>query len=242
MTKWLLFLALLLPLRAEESPATLLHRALNALRGPPMEAELWLTVERPSGTSRYRIWLYTDGDRRSLFRVLAPARMQNQGFLVDGNRIWIYDPRFRRTLELPPSGKGQRFLGSDLAFEDLAGRGLEQDYRVALGGREEGRIVLVLTPRPEAPTPYGRLEVVLEASTGAPIAFIYYDQRGRAVKRVRFTAKTAVAPGRYLITQGVVEDLLHPGWATAFALKGVRPLKSVDPACFTLAALERGCR
>jgi len=242
MVRWLLFAALFLPLRAGEAPSALLQRALHALRGPPMEAELVLTVQRPSGTTRYRVWLYTDGDRRSLFRILAPERMRNQGFLVAGDRIWIYDPRFRRTLELPPSGKEQRFLGSDLALEDLAGRALEQDYRVELDGREAGRVTLILTPLPEAPTPYGRLEVVVETGTGTPTLLTYYDQRGRPVKRVRFTAKTAIAPGRYLVTRGVVEDLLHPGWITAFALEKVRPLKHVDPACFTPTALERGCR
>ncbi len=142
MRRILVLLFLSLPALAQSDPRAILHRALDTLRGPALKAELVLEVKRPGRTTRYRLFLYTDGKNRALVRVLAPARMAGQGYLMLENRILLFDPRFRRVLELPPSGKSQRFLGSDLAFEDLAGRSLETDYAVELAGEGEAGGVL----------------------------------------------------------------------------------------------------
>ena len=241
MRRILVLLFLSLPALAQPDARAILHRALDTLRGPALEAELVLEVKRPGRTTRYRLFLYTDGKNRALVRVLAPARMAGQGYLMLENRILLFDPRFRRVLELPPSGKSQRFLGSDLAFEDLAGRSLETDYAVELASEDAARLTLALTPRPEAPTPYGRLVLVLEKPGLVPLELTFFDQRGTPVKRARFTGKKPLRGGKYLITEGLVEDLLHPGWQTAFRYEKVTVLKAPDPACFTLRALEEGC-
>ncbi len=142
MRRILVLLFLSLWALAQPDPRAILHQALDTLRGPALEAELVLEVKRPGRTTRYRLFLYTDGRDRALVRVLAPARMAGQGYLMQKDRIFLYDPRFRRVLELPPSGKSQRFLGSDLAFEDLSGRSLETDYAVELAGEDAARLTL----------------------------------------------------------------------------------------------------
>ncbi len=244
MKPWLLVLAWVLSpglALAQNDAKALLDQALAALRGPPMAAELELAIERPGRRATYRLSIYSGGQDRSLVRVRDPARMKGQAFLISRDRIWVYDPRFRRVLELPPSGKSQSFLGSDLSFEDLAGRGFARDYSVKIGRASGDRVTLVLIPRPNAPVPYGRLELTLKAATKVPLELVYYDQRGQAVRRVRFTERAALGEGRYLITAGEVENLQRPGWRTRFRFTAFKPLDRVDPACFTPTALERGC-
>src|SRR5690606_17702027 len=162
------------------------------------------------------------GGERGLIRIVAPPREAGQAFLMDGDDLWLYNPRLGRSLRLPPSGRSGAFLGSDVSYNDIVGRDLENDYIAAFaapagetaagapeggapaggapegaapeggapaggasaggapegaapeggapaggapkgaapeGGGPDGVIVLELTPRPGAPTPYGRVVV-----------------------------------------------------------------------------------
>jgi outer membrane lipoprotein-sorting protein len=240
MKRWILALLLLAPALGQRADEVL-ERALDALRGPPMRATAAIEVKRPNFNRRYELLIYTDGKEQSLIRVLAPPAMRGQAFLVRGGRVWIYDPRFRRVLELPPAGKSQRFLGSDFAFEDLAGRSFAEDFTPELAGEDARAYRLVLTPKPAAPTPYGKIELVVEKTTFVPIEVTYYDQRNHPVKVVRVERYAPVEGDGYLAVAARVEDLVHRGYATRFALEDFAVLKRPDPACFTLNALERGC-
>ncbi len=105
---------------------------------------------------------------------------------MDGDDLWLYNARLGRSLRLPPSGRTGAFLGSDVSYNDIVGRDLERDYVAAFAeeSASEGLIVLELTPRPGAPTPYGRVLIGVEAERLAPRWVDYYDQRGQVVKRL----------------------------------------------------------
>jgi len=228
----LLFALALAAPRAE----VLLERALMALSGPPMAGELTIEIERPGEKRRYRLFFYTDGGERSRVRVLGRGEV----YLFLKDRIWLYDPHFDRVVELPPSSGHQRFLGSDLSPLELSGRGLLTDYESEIAFEDERRYVLLLTPRPGAPTPYGKLELVVEKARGVPLLLSYYDPRGIEVKRVRFTDFAKAGAG-YLVTAAVAEDLVHEGWRTRYRITRFWVLEAPDPRCFTLDALREDC-
>ena len=200
-----------------------------------------LTVERPGRQTEYVLETWTDGDERALALVKAPARDAGQAFLRVGDNLWIYNPRLKRSLRLPPSGRNESFLGSDISYSDLAGRDAEQDYRPRIAGESPGAILLELLPRAGAPTPYGKLLVKAQTPTYAPLEWTFYDQRGNAVKRVTFSGHIRVG-GRLFPTRTVVEDLLRSGYRTTGVFRDTRFGAAVPEACFTLQALEQGCR
>ncbi|WP_018461627.1 outer membrane lipoprotein-sorting protein [Thermus oshimai] len=224
---WLLLLALALA----QSPAEKLRAVLDRLRGPEHQAVYVLKVVRPQSERVYRLKVYTDGQRAHL-RVLEPRSEAGQAFLSLGAELYLYDPRLGRTLRLPPTGRSERFLGSDLTYQDLMGRDLEELFTVS---EEKG--VLVLLPKPQAPTPYGRVEVYLKEDL--PERILYYDQRGQAVRELRLSAyqrfSGTVLPGRMELL-----DLLRPGYRTVVEIGEVK-VGPVPPACFNPLALERGC-
>src|SRR5690606_29688071 len=135
-------------------------------------------------STEYAMEVTTDGDQRGHIRVIAPARDAGQAFLMNGDDLWVYNPRLGRSLRLPPSGRSNAFMGSDVSYNDLVGRDLEKDYTPALIPGDEESIRLELTPRQGAPTPYGRVLIDVEAETLAPRWVDYYDQRGQVVKRL----------------------------------------------------------
>lgn len=223
---------------AAPDPDAVLKAALDHLRGQSLRATLAVRVLRPEGERRYLLEVVSDGGERSLVRVLAPPEAAGQAFLRLGEDLLFYDPALKRTLPLPPGGGGTGFLGSDLAYGDLAGRDLEEAYTPRLLAEGE-EVSLELTPKPQAPTPYGRVVLRARAGTWEPLEVVFYDQRGQAVRRVRFGRYTG-APGRRWPLEIAVEDLLRPGHRTLVLYQTYR-LGPVPEGCFRPQALEGGC-
>lgn len=226
--RWLALLVLL----ASLSPQAKLKLVLDRIRGPSHEAVYTVRVVRPDSQRVYRLRVYTDGTRAQL-RVLDPPREAGQAFLSAAGELYIYDPRLGRTLQLPPTGRTERFLGSDLTYQDLMGRDLEEQFDVT---EEKGALVLV--PKPAAPTPYGRVEVYLRDDL--PDRILYYDQRGNAVREVRISGYARYGSA-YLPTRLELHDLLRKGYQTVVEVASVQ-VGPVPEACFNPLFLERGCR
>src|SRR5690606_38445127 len=259
---------------AATDASAVLEAVVDNLRGGPMRGTQTFVVERPGRITEYVMEIVTDGGERGLIRIVAPPREAGQAFLMDGDDLWLYNPRLGRFLRLPPSGRSGAFLGSDVSYNDLVGRDLENDYIAAFAGTEgetaegggpegggpeggapaggapkgaapegggpDGVIVLELTPRPGAPTPYGRVVVGVDGASLTPRWIDYYDQRGQVVKRLTL-AEYLEAGQRRVPQLVVVEDRIREGYRTVVRLDDVVLDAAVPETCFTLQALERGC-
>ena len=258
---------------AAPDASAVLEAVVDNLRGGPMRGTQTFVVERPGRITEYVMEIVTDGGERGLIRIVAPPREAGQAFLMDGDDLWLYNPRLGRSLRLPPSGRSGAFLGSDVSYNDIVGRDLENDYIAAFaetegetaegaaaagepeggapaggapegaapeGGGPDGVIVLELTPRPGAPTPYGRVVVGVDGASLTPRWIDYYDQRGQVVKRLTL-AEYLEAGQRRVPQLMVVEDRIREGYRTVVRLDDVVLDAAVPETCFTLQALERGC-
>lgn len=258
---------------AATDASAVLEAVVDNLRGGPMRGTQTFVVERPGRITEYVMEIVTDGGERGLIRIVAPPREAGQAFLMDGDDLWLYNPRLGRSLRLPPSGRSGAFLGSDVSYNDIVGRDLENDYIAAFaetegetaegaaaagapeggtpegaapegggpeGGAPDGVIVLELTPRPGAPTPYGRVVVGVDGASLTPRWIDYYDQRGQVVKRLTL-AEYLEAGQRRVPQLMVVEDRIREGYRTVVRLDDVVLDAAVPETCFTLQALERGC-
>lgn len=217
-----------------------LDRVMNNLRGISSRATLTLTVQRPDTTMQYRMDVLSDGDKRSLVRVVAPPRDAGQAFLSVGDNLIVYSPQLGRTLRLPPSGRSSAFLGSDLSYNDLAGSAYQKDYTPTIADTTAGQITLQLDPKPEAPTPYGKLVFVIATPSDAPQTLTFYDQRGHPVKRLTFSDFQPVA-SRTIPQRFEVTDLLQRGSTTTATFSNAQYGITIPSRCFTETALERGC-
>jgi outer membrane lipoprotein-sorting protein len=224
---------------AQTDAKTILEKIVDNLRGGAMQGTLTFTVERPDRTTKYVLRVVEDGGERGLVRVLEPKREAGQAFLMDGDNLWIYNPTLKRSLRLPPSNRNERFLGSDVNYNDLSGRDLEKDYTVSVS-KENPTLTLELEPKPGAPTPYGKVVLEADPKTLAPSTITYFDQRGNAVRRVQLSEYTPVGTRR-VPTRTSIEDLTRPGYRTTSVMTEYQFGIKVPERCFTLEALERGC-
>ena len=90
---------------AQEDAAGVLSRILGNMRGESQVATLEMTVIRPGEEDTYAMRIYSEGEEKGLTRVIAPPRDAGQAFLNDGDNVFIYNPRLKRVLRLPPSGR-----------------------------------------------------------------------------------------------------------------------------------------
>ena len=241
MKKTILLLGLLLGVSsAAADPQAVLKAIVDNLRGGSVRATLTLSVIRPERQTQYVLEVVSDGRERTLSRVKAPAKEAGQAFLRVGDSIQLYSPALKRVLRLPPSGRSESFLGSDLSYSDLFGRDLEQDYTVRLTAEDESGVILELTPKPQAPTPYGKVTVKARAKTLEPLEVNFFDQRGQAVKKVTFAQYVEVGGHRFPL-QISVEDLLRPGNQTTVVYSDYKFGVSIPESCFSVRALEVGC-
>ena len=223
------------------SAVSLLDAIVESLRGGGQRAILDMTVIRGDEETRYEIEMISDGTERSLTRVLAPPREAGQAFLVDGNELFIYAPRLGRALRLPPSGRSDGFLGSDLSYDDLAGDEVRDTYEATILERTDREVILSLTPLPGAATPYGELRFRASLPDLAPQDLTYFDQRDTAVKRLRLSDYRVLEDGRSVPLRFEVEDLTEGGGRTVASWRDAVFDVTPPDACFTLQALERGC-
>lgn len=223
---------------AQNDAANILDTITSNLRGESQAATLNMQVIRPDEEEGYTMRIYSEGEARGLTRVIAPPRDAGQAFLNDGDNVFIYNPRLRRVLRLPPSGQSDSFLGSDISYNDLAGDDLQEDYSASILEETDGSITLELTPNPNAPTPYGKIHLSAEKPSYAPTKITYFDQRDTAVKE-NILSDYAEIDGLYIPQKFEVKDLLEEGNMTVVTWQDAEFGVEIPKSCFSQNALER---
>ncbi len=238
-------LSILVPLAALAAAQRTADEVLTAVvdsqrGGQTQRATITMSVLRPGDERTFEIDSVSDGSERSLTRVVAPSRDAGQAFLRDGDNLFLYNPRLRRVLRVPPSAQSDSFLGSDISYSDLSGRDLETDYTAEITNETADTVELTLTPNPTAPTPYGQVVLVAGTADYAPLEYTFFDQRGAAVKRITFSEFTEAGELR-IPTRLEVANLLREGERTVVVTSDYEFGVPVPEACFSERALERGC-
>lgn len=246
-----LFLSLMSFTLAQDAPDTtmqnisveeILDTIVDSQRGgQTVSSTITMQVIRPDETKEYVIESVSDGEEKSLIRVVEPRRDAGQAFLQDGDNLYLYNPRLRRTLRLPPSGRSDSFLGSDMSFNDISGRDFQEDYEVALTAQDEESVTLSLKPKELAPTPYGQIIVVADRTRNyAPLEFSYFDQREQAVRQIIF-ADYLAQDAIFFPQRLEIIDLLNEGNSTVIIQDALIFGDDVPERCFSQRALESGC-
>jgi hypothetical protein len=154
-------------------------------------------VDRHGAVKQRRIIRYTvtapDGLSKVLVRFLAPRDIENTGLLTweaaDGDDDqWFYLPAAKKAKRIAASGKKNRFMGTDFAFEDLRQEALAA-HRYALLGSEavDGHDCHVIeavpaTERQASDSGYSKRKLWVRKDTLYTMKREFYDKKGRLEK------------------------------------------------------------
>lgn len=178
---------------------TLLTNALELTRGSSSHAEIAMTIHRPewSRDSSFETW--TQGLDKALIRFISPPRDAGNATLKNGDRMWTYSPKVRRTIRLPSSMMSQNWAGSDFSYSDLS-RSDEilkyYSHEVISTRVEENHTIYTIeaTPKENSPIVWGK--EVLEIRTDFVIlSHSFFDQSHELVKTIQ-TLEIAELGGR----------------------------------------------
>jgi hypothetical protein len=156
-----------------------------------------------------------DGGVANLIRFIAPADIADTGLLTidraDGSADqWIYLPALKRDRRIPSSRRGGRFVGSDLFYEDLQDREVDEDrHRWLREETLEGVETEVLESVPIDPdsSVYGRRISWIHPQTLVPMRVDFYRPGEQApFKRLR-VYKVEQIQGYWTVTDSMMTDL-----------------------------------
>ena len=149
-----------------------------------------ITTEHWSRSLVMEVWSL--GAEHSLVRVEAPAREAGTATLRASEEVWNYLPRVDRTIKVPPSLMMGSWMGSHFTNDDLVKESRivdDYDFEISFEGVVDGVEVyeFTMTPRPEAPVVWGRVEEQVRKHDLMPTWVRYYDDDGALARTLTFS-------------------------------------------------------
>lgn len=179
-------------------------------------ADVAMTITDASGNVRkreFRVLRFTmpnGKDQKFYVYFTSPADVRRMAYLVwknvdtDDDR-WLWLPALSLVKRIAPGDKRSSFVGSDFVYEDVSGRGINEDKHELIEQTEES-YVLKSTPRNEAAVEFSYYSIVIDAKTFLPRKAEYYDKNGKLYRRVE-AKKVDIIEGHPTVTESVASDL-----------------------------------
>ncbi len=213
-------------------------------RAQSSHAVMTMTVVRERGTRELTLESWSRGLDDALVVIRAPAREAGTATLMTDDGLWNYAPRADRLIRIPSGLLSESWMGSHFTNDDLLREtSYREDYEAAPSWVEENgqRLLrLTLTPRPEAPVVYTKLEFFLTADDWVPLRADYYDGDD-IVRTMRYDDVQAVS-GRRLPMHLVLVPSDAPDERTEITYTEMELDLHVDPELFTRRGLRRVAR
>ncbi len=163
-----------------------------------MVSDMTMTLTTRTGSSRtLTVHSVRKGEDKQIIWFLTPADDRGVAFLKieyedreDEMRMWL--PGFKRMRRISSSKKGESFMGSDLSYEDMTTRALDEyTYELKGGDTLDGEPFWILesTPKPELRSSYSRIVSWVRQSDIFVPREEFYDRAGNLMKVRTMTAR-----------------------------------------------------
>lgn len=177
---------------AKPDPQKMLETMDQVLRGNSHKMTVSMDIKTKRWERSYKIDVWMKGVDLAFARVLEPPKSAGQRFLRLKTRLWQYLPSAERTILIPPSLMLDDFLGSDFSNDDFVKLSyFPRDYESKILGEEKIDSVktyrLELTPHPDAPVTYGKLELWLRKSDSAPVQWDFYNEKMEHIRTLHYS-------------------------------------------------------
>ena len=156
---------------------------------------------------------------------------------ADEMRMWL--PAFKKVRRISSSKKGDSFMGSDLSYEDMTSRALdENNYKRLENDMIDGKecFVLEVVPNAEIKSTYSKHISWVEKETLIAIKEESYDLGGNLRKKKMFLFKTL--SGYNVISNIFVEDI-QKNHTTKLTMDDIKVDSDIDESLFQEKNLKR---
>ena len=235
-------------LAAELTAEEIVEKANRAsyYAGKDGKADITMTITAPDGSTRSREFTMlrlTDQGEDQKFYVYfkAPADVRKMAFLVwknvgkDDDR-WLWLPALNLKKRIAPGDKRTSFVGSDFFYEDVSGRGTDEDKHQLLEELDTA-YVLRSEPKDAEGVEFAWYQVWIDKQNFLPLKAIYYDGQGQAYRQVE-ALKVETIDGHPTVIEAKASDL-RAGTSTVNVFSNIGYDNGLSPRIFTERFLRR---
>ncbi len=202
---------------AELTAADIVARANKASYYPGQDgrAEVRMTITDSGGTIRSRAFSILrlnvdDGNQKFYVYFRAPADVYKMAYLVWKNvggqdDRWLWLPALNLKKRIAPGDKRTSFVGSDFFYEDVSGRGIDEDDH-ALVATTDAHYVIKSVPKNPAEVEFAWYRVTIDRQTFLPLKAEYFDRNDELYRQVE-ALKTESIQGFPTVTVAEARDL-----------------------------------
>jgi hypothetical protein len=182
----------------------------------------------------------------SIARLTAPEYLRGMTILTieqrdRGHDAFVFLPSLGKTRRVTTAQKGDAFFGSDLTYEDLERKRIDEFELGELEVAErEGEAIYRIAGALVRKGNYSRVEFDVAQSDGAILAARYYKRGEQHPYRLLEASRSAMVEqgGHVLPTRLLASDVLR-GTSTEVLITGLRVDASISNRIFTVATLEQ---
>jgi len=205
-------------------------------------SEVEMVVTNPNWERSMRLEIWGEGLKKTFIAINSPKKDAGIATLRLGNEMWNYFPKIDKVMKVPPSMMMGAWMGSDFTNDDLVKEStFLEDYdarAVAPPDAEAGLAYFDLVAKEDAPTVWGRIEIVVQRQDLIPLRQVYYDEDGRKMRRMDFLQVRDLG-GRRVPTLIEIVPLHKEGHKTAFRYMQAQFDGEIEPELFTLRNLRQ---
>ncbi len=240
---------------AEPSGQDIMKKQRDLQRVKDEEETQVMTLVNKNGESKQRKVMrltVTSPDDLSkiLIRFLTPRDVENSGLLTweakDGNDDqWLYLPATKKSKRIASSGKKNRFMGTDFAFEDLRPENLALHTYNLIGSEtvdDQDCYVIEALPandKQAAESGYTKRKLWIRKDNYYTVKREFYDKKGQ-LEKVQTDRKLVNVKGSVWRANEIEMRDMQAGTKTLVAIESRAQEKGLKGNMFTEAALERG--
>jgi hypothetical protein len=220
------------PARADEADELLAR--VDAAQHQAADAHIVLDVATvdSSGPASRTLEIWQKGEARRLVRFTAPARLAGVALLATEEATWLYLPAYGKPRRIIGASRGDAFLGTDFALEDLARITWSDDYDPQIVS--DGHLRLVARSGADASS--ATVDLVVRPDDALPVTVEHMDATGKVVRRIRFDDFRSV--GGHTIAHSIVVEDLRRDRTTNAKLTSVAFDGGLADDLFTLSRLQ----
>ena len=227
----------------EQRAREIVDRVDRLLRGDSSRGTVTMQIVTENWQRSLTMQILSQGTQNALVRIQQPKKEAGTATLKVDTNIWNYLPKVSRTIKIPSSMMMASWMGSHFTNDDLVKDSqLVRDYflEIAFEGDRDGAPVyeFLLTPRPEAPVVWGKIELEVRQDDLMPTWQRYYDEDGTLMRELRFSAYTTLG-GRLVPARMVMQPQDKPQEQTVIVYDDLEFDIPIVADTFSLRNLER---
>jgi outer membrane lipoprotein-sorting protein len=155
----------------------------NMQPGKDMTAISTTKIISAGGSTETRVMkMYRKGGKKMFF-FLSPAGVKGVAFLsLSDDQMYLYMPAFKKVRRIASSARGGSFMGTDMAYEDMATTDYTRKYNVKLVSEDDKEAHLIMTAKPGSDAAYSKMEATVDKVHWLRKFSKVYDKAGKLLK------------------------------------------------------------